>query len=139
MDDLDDTGIPTDVLRRLRTVCGGLPEAYEEPAWVGTRWRVRKRTFAHVVALEAGQDSAFARASGLDVAATVVTFRAAGEELHALKESGLPYFYAGWGRDVVGMVLDDETDWTEVGELLTESYCLMAPKRLAERVVRPGA
>jgi hypothetical protein len=37
----------------------------------------------------------------------------------------------------VGMVLDDDTDWAEVAELLIESYCLLAPKRLAVRVDRP--
>lgn len=33
--------------------------------------------------------------------------------------------------------LDDETDWDEVAELLTDSYCLQAPAHLVERVDRP--
>jgi hypothetical protein len=37
---------------------------------------------------------------------------------------------------VVGVILDDRTDRTEVGELLTESYCLLAPKKMAARVDR---
>lgn len=41
------------------------------------------------------------------------------------------------GANVVGIVLDDDVDWEEVSELLTESYCIMAPKKLAERVDRP--
>jgi len=32
---------------------------------------------------------------------------------------------------VVRMVIDDDTDWDEVAELLTESYRALAPKRLA--------
>jgi hypothetical protein len=41
------------------------------------------------------------------------------------------------GRDnVMGMVLDDNVDWEEVGELLTESYCILAPKKLAALVHR---
>ncbi|MCW2798958.1 MAG: hypothetical protein JWQ70_430, partial [Aeromicrobium sp.] len=40
--------VPPEILDRLRPICLGLPEAYEEPAWTGTRWRVRTRTFAHV-------------------------------------------------------------------------------------------
>ena len=28
------------------------------------------------------------------------------------------------------MVLDDATDWTEVGELVTESYRILAPQKL---------
>jgi hypothetical protein len=28
-------------------------------------------------------------------------------------------------------VLDDETDWTEIRELVTDSYRILAPKRLS--------
>ncbi|MDT0276866.1 hypothetical protein [Blastococcus goldschmidtiae] len=35
------------------------------------------------------------------------------------------------------MRLDDGVDWEEVGELLTDSYCLLAPQRLAASVPRP--
>ena len=101
------------------------------------RWRVRRRTFAHVLAVEGGHDSAHARAASTDGPVTLVTFRSAGEELEMLRNSGHPFFYAGWGRDVVGMVLDAATDWDEVAELLTESYCLLAPKKLVALVDRP--
>ena len=39
---------PPGVLARLRSICLDLPEAYEEQAWAGTRWRSREHTFAHV-------------------------------------------------------------------------------------------
>jgi hypothetical protein len=68
---------------------------------------------------------------------TVVTFRSVGQELRALRASGYPYFYAGWGRDVMAMALDGDTDWDEVRELLTESYCVLAPKKLQALVDRP--
>ena len=32
----------------------------------------------------------------------------------------------------------DDTDWTELAELLTDSYCLQAPAKLAARVERPA-
>jgi hypothetical protein len=35
-------------------------------------------------------------------------------------------------------VLDASVDWSEVTELLTESYCLLAPKALVGLVDRPG-
>jgi hypothetical protein len=54
-----------------------------------------------------------------------------------LRGAGHPFFYAGWGRDVVGMVLERSTDWTEVAELLTESYCVLAPRKLVAQVARP--
>jgi hypothetical protein len=36
-------------------------------------------------------------------------------------------------------VLDDHVDWAEALELLTESHCLLAPKKLAGLVVWPKA
>lgn len=39
---------------------------------------------------------------------------------------------------MVGLRLDADTDWTEVAELLTESYCVLAPKKLVALVDRPG-
>ena len=114
---------PAAVVARVRRACRTLPEAYEEPAWVGTRWRIRKRTFAHVLAV-----------SDADGARTILTFRSGGEELEVLRHTGHPFFFLGWGRNAMGMVLDGATDWTEVRELLCESYCLLAPKKLAAQV-----
>lgn len=37
------------ILTRLRKACLVLPEVREEQAWVGTRWCIRKETFAHVL------------------------------------------------------------------------------------------
>ena len=85
--------VPPEILDRLRPICPGLPETYEEPAWVGIRWRIRKRTFAHAYE---------------------------------------------WPADVVGLVLDGGVDWDEVAELLAESYCVLAPTRLAALVSREG-
>ena len=124
---------------QLRPICLALPDAYEEEAWTGVRWRVRKRTFAHVLTVEPDVRAAHARVSGATGPTTLVTFRSAGEELEVLRRAGHPFFYAGWGRDVVGLVLDQDTDWDEVVELMTESYCVMAPKKLAALVDRPEA
>ena len=126
---------PLEVVERLGKICDGFPDAYEEDAWVGTRWRIRKRTFAHVLTIVSGVPAAYADAAGDDGPVTVMTFRAAGPELAALTTVGPPFFKARWGNDVVGIVLDeDETDWDEVSELLAESYCIMAPKGLAKRL-----
>lgn len=113
---------------RLRAICLALPDAYEERAWVGTRWRVRGRTFAHVLGVE------------LDaVPYVVLSFRSAGDELEVLRRAGHPFVVLGWGRDAMGIVLDDDTDWDEVRELVTESFCVLAPKKLVALVDRPTA
>jgi hypothetical protein len=119
--------VPDDVETRVREVCLQLPEAHEERAWVGIRWMVRKRTFAQVL----GVDDRHADPL------VVLSFRSAGEELEVLRHAGHPFFVLGWGRDVIGMVLDDETDWGEVRELVTESFCVPAPKKLIALVNRP--
>ena len=98
--------VPADVERRLRRLCLALPDAYEEHAWVGTRWRVRTRTFAHVLGVD----------DPVDGAHVVMTFRAAGEELEALRHAGPPFHILGWGRDAMGLTLDDATDWDEVAD-----------------------
>ncbi|MGK5675391.1 MmcQ/YjbR family DNA-binding protein [Micromonospora sp. URMC 106] len=126
--------VPPEFLDRLRPICRELPETYEEPAWVGVRWRIRKRTFAHVLTVDPGHQTAYARAAATDEPACVLTFRAPLDEVHALVAGGHPFFKADWGADVMGMVLDEGVDWAEVGELLTESYRLLAPKRLAAQL-----
>ena len=65
------------VVASLRAICLALPEARQEDAWVGTRWRVRTKTFAHVLVVADGWPPAYARAAGIDGPATVLTFRAA--------------------------------------------------------------
>lgn len=130
--------VPDEVVQRLRAICAELPDAYEEPAWVGVRWRVRKKTFAHVLTVAVDGDDP----------RVVLTFRSDGEELEALRRAGPPFLVLGWGRDALGLDLgpaddlastdqDGDTDWTEVRELVTDSFCVMAPKKLVARVHRP--
>lgn len=121
--------VPDDVVDRLRAICAELPDAYEEAAWVGVRWRVRKKTFAHVLAVdEAGADRH-----------VVLTFRSEGDELEVLRRAGPPFYVLGWGRDALGVRIDDRTDWDELRELVTDSFCVMAPKKLGALVNRPPA
>jgi hypothetical protein len=115
--------VPEDWVRRIGAVLTSLPECVEHEAWTGVAWKVGQATVAH---LFGGEDQLFR-----------ITFRAEPEEVMAFEHLGPPYFRASWGRNVVGLLLDDDTDWDEVAELLTDSYCLQAPHRLASRVTRP--
>ena len=128
-----------ELVAAFRAVCLALPDAYEEQAWVGTRWRVRGRTFAHVLTIEDGRPAGYARAAASDGPLTVLMFRSSGPELEALRNVGHPFFAPVWRGDEVGLVLDGSVEPAEIAELLTESYCIQAPKTLAARVDRPPA
>jgi len=129
MDDLS-----PEVLDRVRSICLTLPETHEEAAWTGIRWRIRSRTVAHLLVVADGRPQSHARALGHDGPATVLTFRTPPSEVDAFASMGDPYFYGGWGRDVVGIVITEDTDWDEVEELLMESFRVMAPKTIAARL-----
>jgi len=126
------------VVAAVRAVCRALPETREEAAWVGTRWRVRTKTFAHVLTIDAGWPLAYARAAATDGPATVLMFRSTGAELAALRDGGPPFFAPPWRSDEVGLVLPDDPDADEIRELLTESYCTQAPAKLVALVDRPA-
>ena len=115
--------VPERWVLRLRALFDGFPGCVEEDAWVGFRWRVGQATIAHVFG---GEDGRFR-----------ITFRAEPDEVMAFQHLGRPYFKTDWGTNVVGVVLDADTDWLELAELLTDSYCLQAPARLARLVERP--
>jgi len=123
----DYADVPPEIIAELRAICLALPDVYQEQSWAGQRWKIRNRNFAHVLAVDSPSGPV-----------TVMSFRSSGPELDVLHKSGHPFFRPGWGNNVVGMVLDAATDWEEVAELLTESYCIMAPKKLAALVQRPG-
>ena len=131
--------VPEAWVQRLATIALSLPDAYQEEAWVGERWRVRGRTFAHVLRVERGRPRAYSDAVGSEGPHVVLTFRADPEELEAIARSGPRYFKARWGRDVGGVVLDDDVDWRELQELVTDSYCRLAPHKLVRLVDRPHA
>jgi YjbR len=119
------------VLAKLRSICLGLPDAYEEAAWAGTRWMVRKRNFAHVLEIVDGWPPAYARAAGSD--GVVLTFRTSDVVRDGLRGAGARFFVPVWGTrwatKVVGLKLGPRVDWNEVAALVEQSYRLLAPRR----------
>jgi hypothetical protein len=130
--------VPPEILDRLSRICLALPEAYEEDAWVGVRWRIRQATFAHVLTVDPKRHRAYAQAVDTATPLVVMTFRAPDDEVGAFANGGPTYFRADWGRNVVGLRFTDHTDWGEVRELLTESYRVQAPKKLAALLPDPA-
>jgi predicted DNA-binding protein (MmcQ/YjbR family) len=119
-----------EIVERLAATALALPDAYEEDAWTGIRWRIRSKTFAHVMVAQDGYESSFRDLTGVADPTTVLNFRATGDELLALVHAGLPFYKPPWSPTIVGMVIDGDTDWAEVADLVTESYRLCAPQKL---------
>ncbi len=120
--------IPEDIVERVRTLCLALPEVTvrvdeslsrtRSTAW---SFDIRRRSFCLLVAFE--------NATGKRV--THLVLRADPEEREALLSIGHPFFTSRAGRDRVRVVLTDDTDWEEIRELVTESYRVLAPKKLS--------
>ena len=126
--------VPKTVLTRLRKACLALPDVREEQAWVGTRWCIRKETFAHVLMIADGWPPVYARAAGTDGPVCVLTFQSLGPRVDPETFSRPPYFRPLWRPDILGRRLDADVDWRDITRLLTASYCLLAPKKLAAAV-----
>ena len=115
-------------IARIRAVCLGLPEVVEKPFGDHTApaFRVRDKLFVFT-----SEDGSF------------VTVKAPKGVQEVLVASDPERFFVpayvgpkGW----VGVRLDlaTPTDWDEVKEMITESYCLIAPRRLASVVEQRG-
>ena len=109
-------------LVRIRKICLGLPEAYEEETWGAATFRVQKKIFALV-----------ANGSGT----TTASMKAARGDQEAMLSQGDPFFYPPYvgSKGWIGIDLRSASlDWEEVAEVVQESYRLVAPKRLSARM-----
>ncbi len=119
--------IPADIVERIRTICLALPEVTVRVDESLTTARstahsfdIRRRSFCLLVAWvdPAGQP------------VPLLVLRADPGEREVLLAIGHPFFPSRAGRDRIGMVLTDDTDWAEIRELVIESYRILAPKKL---------
>jgi hypothetical protein len=117
-------------LVRLTAICDALPEATRDYNGRHATFRVRQRTFAYFLDNHRGDEGIVG-----------VACKAHPGENEALVAADPDRYYIpayvgprGW----VGLRLDTSTvDWQEVAELVTESFALTAPKRLAASVQVP--
>jgi hypothetical protein len=119
--------VPEDIVHRVRGLCLALPEVTVRVDSSLTRARstaysfdISRRSFCLLVAWE---DSA-----GKPV--PLLVLRAGLGERDALLAIGHPFFASRAGRDRIAVMLTDETDWDEIRELVTDSYRILAPKKL---------
>lgn len=116
-------------LDRARRICLSLPEAFEQVAWGEPTWRVRKRIFAMFAAAAnhhgAGRDALWCNAP-LGVQELLV--RSDPETFFVPPYVGVK----GWIGIDLARVPEQELE-----ELVRQSYCLVAPKRLQVEVGPP--
>jgi hypothetical protein len=85
---------------------------------------IRRRSFCLLVAVESPNGDPV----------PLLVLRADPDEREALLSMGHPFFAPRAGRDRIGVLLTDDTDWGEIRELVTDSYRVLAPKKLSAQL-----
>lgn len=119
--------VPHDILERVRALCMALPEVTVRVDESRTPARstaysfdVRRRSFCLLVAVT--------KPAGPPVALLIL--RSELPEREALLSLGHPFFTPRAGGDRIGVWLNDAADWEQIRELVIDSYCVLAPKKL---------
>ena len=116
--------MPVRPLARVRKLCLALPEAHEVEAWGEPTFRVKNKMFAMFAA--AGNHHGDGRAG-------VWCKAGPGNQQLMVRANPERFFVppyvgpSGW----VGVYLDVDVDWSELADLLEDSWRLVAPKKVA--------
>ena len=118
-------------LTRLRKICLALPEAHEVAAWGEPTFRVRNKLFAMYASATThhggGRPAVWCKAGPGNQSIMI--------GVNPKRFFVPPYVGpSGW----IGVWLDGAVDWVEVADLLRDSYCLVAPKKLRSQVEEPA-
>jgi len=125
---VDPCDVEPAILERLSSICLALPETTVRSDRWAHAFQIRRRVFAYLLAID----------DGAGIVSTLVSLRADPHERHALVSTGHPYFATNTGPSGLGLVIDGDTDWDELRELITESYRLLAPKKLSALLDETG-
>ena len=119
--------VPKEIVGRVCALCLALPEVtvrVDEPRSsarsTAQSFDIRRRSFCLLVAVLGTTGKP----------APLLVLRVDPDDREALLSSGHPFFASRAGRDRIGILLTDDTDWEEIRELVTESYRLLAPNKL---------
>ena len=83
-------------------------------------FEIRRRSFCLLIAT--------ADAAGRPV--TMLVLRAEPDDREVLLSVGRPFFAPRAGPGRIGVLLAADTDWGEIRELVTDSFRMLAPKKL---------
>jgi YjbR len=119
--------VPEEIVERVSALCLALPEVTVRVDESRTRARstaqsfdIRRRSFCSLVTVEGRSAKSV----------PMLVLRADPDERDALLSIGRPFFAPRSGPGRIGVLLTDDTDWEEIRELVTESYRVLAPKKL---------
>lgn len=112
--------VPADIVERVRPICLALPEVTVRVDGPAESFDIRRRSFCLLIAVEGSAGEAV----------PLLVLRADPVEREVLLAMGHPFFAPRAGPGRIGVLLNAETDWSEIRELVTESYRTMAPKKL---------
>ncbi len=127
--------IPPEWLAQAREICLALPQATEKETWDHPTFRVKDKIFAGIGSGDGAND--FRPDDGSPDPVVTMTMKSTLEIQEMLLSHGHPFFKpkyvgpSGW----IGIVIDEETDWAEVEEFVIDSYCAVAPKKLAKELM----
>ena len=123
--------IPKDIFERIRALCLALPEVTVrvDAPLVAARstahsFEIRRRSFCLLIALEGAEGGSVPQ----------LVLRANPGQRHALLSVGHTFYRSRAGRDRIRVLLTDDTDWEEIYDLVSESYRILAPKKLTARL-----
>ncbi len=125
--ELEQVDVPDDIVERVHRLCLALPEVTERVDFSRVRSRstawsfdIRRRSFCLLIASEdtTGKPD------------TILVLRVEPDERDALLSIRHPYYTSPAGEDRIVVVINDDTDWHEIAELLMDSYRMLAPKKL---------
>jgi hypothetical protein len=104
----------------IREICVSLPETTELAEGWAQNYVVRKRSFCLYLAPD----------SPVSNTVPVLVLRSTDDDRDMYLAMGHPFFEIPRNDRRIGFALGDATNWVEVRELVTDSYCMIAPKKL---------
>jgi hypothetical protein len=104
----------------VRKICVALPESTAHADSWAQNYVIRRRSFCLYLAPDSPADNRV----------PILVLRSSDDDREAYLATGHPFFEIPRNTKRVGFALGDATDWHEVRELVTDSYCMIAPKKL---------
>jgi predicted DNA-binding protein (MmcQ/YjbR family) len=114
--------IDDSIMERMRAICLPLPEAEESEAFDAPTFKIRNKNFAMLHQPD-GRTSVWCKAT---MEAQQALIHSEPKRYYSPPYVGHKGWVAAW------LDADVDPDWEEIDEIITESYRLIAPKRLVK-------